>query len=365
MSRTPDLVTVVLPVRNEEGSITACLESVLAQDYPHLQVVVVDGESTDGTVARIEELSRQDPRIELLTDVRRSIPGALNTGLAAARGRWLVRVDGHSTIPAGYVSRAVGRLRDSGWAAVGGRKDGTGRTPQGRAIAAAMASKFGVGNSLYHHGSTEGPVDHIPFGVYPVALLRQVGGWDERLTANEDFELDYRLRLAGHQLLFDPRLRIDWESRQSVRELLRQYHRYGRGKADVAVLHPESLGPRHLLPPAFVAYLAVSAMIAVRRPGRAALLVSPYVGALALASVRTARGLAPDERQHVPLAFAAMHIGWGTGFWAGLPGARRIRRAPGPRPIPSAPIPSASIPSATSPAAPESIAFTPVTPAVG
>lgn len=330
VSPTLELVTVVLPVRNEERSITACLESVLAQDYPNLQVVVVDGESTDATVARVEALIRRDPRVELVTDGRRSIPAALNTGLAAARGRWLVRVDGHSTIPPGYVSRAVGRLRNSGWAAVGGRKDGIGRTSQGRAVAAAMASKFGVGNSVYHHGIAEGPVDHIPFGVYPVALLRSVGGWDERLAANEDYELDYRLRLAGHQLLFDPRLRIEWESRQTVRDLLRQYHRYGRGKADVAVLHPESLGPRHLLPPAFVAYLAMSAVVAVRRPGRAALMVSPYVAALALASARTARGLAPGERRHVPLAFAAMHLGWGAGFWAGLPRARRITHAPGP-----------------------------------
>ena len=112
-----------------------------------------------------------------------------------------------------------------------------------------------------------------------------------------------------------------------MRALLSQYHRYGRGKADVAVLHPESLSPRHLVPPAFVAYLAGAGLLSTLRPRTAAALVSPYVAAVAAASVSTARGLDPDARRHVPLAYLAMHLGWGSGFLARLPRAVAAFRA--------------------------------------
>jgi cellulose synthase/poly-beta-1,6-N-acetylglucosamine synthase-like glycosyltransferase len=319
MGQPADLVTVLIPARNEAGTIARCLESVLAQDYTHLQVVVVDGESTDGTRDVVQDVIARDHRVEMVSDGRRSIPAALNTGLAHARGRWLVRVDGHSTIPPDYVGLAVHRLREGRWAGVGGRKDGVGRTAAGRAIAAALGSRFGVGGSTYHHGRWERAVDHVPFGAYPVDLLREMGGWDERLSANEDFELDFRLGLAGRELLFDPALRIDWDCRQSVGDLWKQYHRYGRGKADVAVLHPASLKPRHVLPPALVGYLGLAAVVATGRPGTAARMVLPYAGVLAVATVLTGRRLRPGERRYVAPALAAMHVGWGSGFLAELP----------------------------------------------
>ena len=324
--REEELVTVLVPARNEERSIVGCLESILGQDYGNLQVVVVDGVSTDATAELVQGLQARDSRVELVSVERRSIPASLNAGLVAARGTWLVRVDAHSTVPSHYVGRAVVRLREGSWGGVGGRKDGVGRTSAGRAIAAAMASRFGVGNSLYHHGTAETEVDHVPFGAYPVELVRRVGGWDERLSANEDFEFDYRLRQAGQRLLFDPALTITWESRQSVKDLLRQYYRYGRGKADVAVLHPESLRPRHMIPPAFVAYAAGAALVAATRPRRAAMMMFPYAAALTAASAITARQLDdPRARVHVPLAFLAMHVGWGSGFLSRAPGAVLLR----------------------------------------
>ena len=115
---------------------------------------------------------------------------------------------------------------------------------------------------------------------------------------------------------------ITWQSRQSVPDLWRQYLRYGRGKADVAVLHPGSLQARHLAAPVLVAWLAAATAVAVRRPGVAVAMVSPYVASVAAASAVTARRL--DDREdamHLPAAFVAMHVGWGVGFWLGAPGA--------------------------------------------
>lgn len=322
------LVTVLVPARNEEQSIKACLDSILAQTYSALQVVVVDGMSDDRTEAVVREIAERDPRVELVVDEKGTIPSALNVGLAAARGTWLVRVDAHSRVPDAYVERAVSRLRQGGWGGVGGRKDGRGDCAAGRAIAAAMQSRFGVGNSTYHHGTVERLVDHVPFGAYPVSVARSVGGWDERLRANEDYEFDYRVRQSGRSLLFDPALVIDWQSRQSVPDLARQYYRYGRGKVDVAALHPRSMRVRHALPPAFAVYLAAAGLVATRRPRTAAIMLAPYAAALAVASTNTARRLETrEERLDVPLAFLAMHVCWGVGFWAEARNALRLRRA--------------------------------------
>jgi succinoglycan biosynthesis protein ExoA len=314
---TPELVSVIVPARNEERSIGATLESLRAQEYTNLQIIVVDGGSTDDTVGIVEKHVAEDPRIELLHNPRQIIPAALNLALAAARGRWLVRMDAHSTVDPTYVGAAVARLREGRWGGVGGRKDGVGSTPAGRAIAAALGSRFGVGGSLYHHGVTEQEVDHVPFGAYRTGLVRDLGGWDERLVANEDFEFDHRLRSTGAVLLFDPRLRIAWQSKQSLRDLYAQYVRYGRGKLDVARLHPGSLRPRHLLPPLLVPYLGLAGVVAARRPKTALAMISPYAAALAVASVRTARTLDdPGARVRVPTAFLAMHVGWGLGVWS-------------------------------------------------
>ncbi|NIZ92026.1 glycosyltransferase family 2 protein [Kineococcus rubinsiae] len=314
-----DLVTVVIPAKDEEAAIGACLRSVLAQDWPHLQVLVVDGASSDSTVAVVTALAARDPRVELLVNPRGIIPASLNLAVRHARGRWLVRIDAHASVPPDYVRTAVAHLSTGRWGGVGGRKDGIGGGPSGDAIAAAMASRFGVGGSTYHHGTVAQSVEHIPFGAYPLSVVRELGGWDEDLRVNQDFEFDYRVRSAGHQLLFDPALVIKWENRQTVAALFQQYRRYGRGKVKVASKHPRSLRPRHLAAPALVLLLATAAAAGTVRPRVGLGLAAPYGLALAVATARTAPQVSgAGQRARLVAAFAAMHVGWGLGFYQGL-----------------------------------------------
>lgn len=332
MSDKP-LVTVVVPARNEEGFIAECLHSIVTQTYANLDIVVIDAMSTDRTVEIVENIAVTDQRVRIVENVKRSTPDGLNVGLAAARGELLVRVDAHATVPPDYVERAVHHLSTGEWGGVGGRKDGIGLTPAGRAIAAAMASRFGVGGSTYHHGKELQPVEHIPFGAYPTDVAREIGGWDVRLPVNQDFEFDWRIRASGRRLLFDPAMRIDWICRQRVLDLWRQYVRYGRGKVRVAVMHPDSLSLRHLMPPLFVLWLIGVAILAPFRPLLGLGLVAPYLAFVAVGCIGAARGLGLRECLHLPGAFVAMHIGWGYGFWrgvfalAGKDGIKRLRNA--------------------------------------
>jgi cellulose synthase/poly-beta-1,6-N-acetylglucosamine synthase-like glycosyltransferase len=314
-----ELVTVVIPARNEEGAIAASLRSVLAQDWPSLQVIVVDGASTDSTARLVAAMAHQDRRVEVMGNPVGIIPVSLNLALAQARGAWFVRVDAHAEIPPWYVRTVVGHLGSGLWGGVGGRKNAIGTTPAGRAVAAAMSSKFGVGNSTYHYGNRVQPVEHIPFGAYPTELIRRLGGWDEDLVVNQDFEFDFRLRQAGYQLLFDPDLTIDWQCQQSIPDLYRQYRRYGKGKARVARLHLRSIRLRHLAAPALTASWVAAGLLALKRPGSALISLLPYSGAVIAASALAAPPLVSwRERQWLPAAFVAMHAGWGIGFWEGV-----------------------------------------------
>ena len=323
------LVTVVIPARNEREAIGPCLESILAQDHTNLQVIVVDGASTDDTAAVVEGYARTDPRVELLVNPEGLIPISLNLALERARGPWWVRVDAHAAVPADYVRRTVEHLATGRYGGVGGRKDGIGRTPAGRAIAAVMGSRFGVGGSRYHFGTEVAEVEHVPFGAYPVSVLKELGGWDPAFRVAQDFEFDYRLRRAGHTILFDPAIRIDWECRQSVGALYRQYHRYAGGRVNVLAKHPRSISARHLAPTGLVVELGLAlALLLAGRPGRALAVALPYLGVLAAAQVVTGRRVDPEARRYVVPALLAMHVGYGLGVWRAV-GRRLIAAARG------------------------------------
>jgi glycosyltransferase involved in cell wall biosynthesis len=311
-------VSVVIPTLNESAHIEACLRSVLAQEVPGgLEVLVVDGLSSDGTGELAEQLGARVIRNE-----NRGIPGALNLGLAEAQGEIVVRFDGHAEMPPGYVQACVRALEEEEAAAsVGGWREARGAGPWGRALSAALASPFGVGHPLIWRRPRDPArreVEHVPLGCFRVETLRAVGGWREDLLSNEDFELDHRLRAAGGRVVFDPEIWSIYRPRESLGAIARQYWRYGNWKARVLVDSPRSLRPRQLAPPALLATAALSVLpTPLRRPARAAL--GAYGGVLAAIAARSQAGW-----RTAPV-LAAMHGAWGCGLVAGL--ARELRRS--------------------------------------
>ena len=321
--RTPT-VSVLMPVRNEERSVEGAIRSVLAQTLQDLEILVIDGQSDDTTVLAVSELARTDPRVRLLDNPHRTIPHALNIGLRAARGRYVARVDAHASVSGDYLDRGVAELdADSDVASIGGRRIGVGDTPTARSIAAALSSPFGVGNSVNHYGGQAQDTDHASFAVSRADVLRSIGGWDENLLVNEDVDLDHRIGLAGFRIRYDPQMEIYWHVRRTVRDLARQYRRYGRGKAAMVRKNGRSaVRVRHLAAPGLVVWLGGAALVAASgHPWIAAGLVAPYGAGLAGATVVTLRkGYGQDELRPGALvgAFAAMHLGWGLGFLEGL-----------------------------------------------
>lgn len=309
-----------MPVRNEAAWIARSLGAVLSQDYPadRLEILVADGASDDGTRAIIASLPGAD-RVRVLANPRRTQSAGLNIAIAAARGDLIVRVDGHAVIASDYVRRCARALRETHAQCVGGAMAPAAMTPAGAAIAHVMTSRFGV-PSAFRVGRRAGPTDSVYLGAWPREVFARIGLFDEKLAANEDYELNYRLRASGGTVYLSPDIRSTYFGRQSLRELGSQYFTYGRGKASVLRKHPASLRPRQLVAPAFVAFVALGALAApFSMPARVLWLgVLALYGALATAAaipLLSRRG--PSGVARAVAAFVVLHVCWGAGFWRG------------------------------------------------
>ncbi len=316
-------VTVIMPVRNEAAYIERSLGAVLAQDYPadRLEVLVVDGLSTDGTRQIVSQMA-QPPRVRLLDNPAGIVPPGMNIGIGQARGEIIVRVDGHCEIAPDYVRRCVAHLQ-AGYDgqpidAVGGPIETIGETGEAQAIALAMSSWFGVGGSAFRTIDDRALlVETVAFPAYRRRTLQQLGPFDEELVRNQDDEYNYRLLKHGGRILLSPDIRSLYYSRGNMRSLWRQYYQYGYWKVRVMQKHPRQMRARQFVPPAFVAGLFGSAALGVVwRPfrGLLGLVLALYLAANVVASLSVSRVHAP----RLLLIHPILHLSYGLGFLAGL-----------------------------------------------
>lgn len=315
-----------MPVLNEQEHLEAAVQSVLAQNYPgSLDICLALGPSTDGTDEIAQRLVASDSRVRTVANPTGGRSSGLNSAIRSTQGSVVVRVDAHSSLPTGYISRAVETLLRTSAANVGGVQRAVGHSEFEKAVAVALASPFGMGGARYRTGGSEGPVDTVFLGVFDRAAIEAVGLFDESVVGNEDYELNIRLRQSGRVVWFDPALVVDYVPRSSFRAVRRQFFQYGAWKRRVVQLHPNSVQPRQVAPPivlmSIVAALIVSPWmpIALLAPGA-------YVAGVIVLSV----GLGRSPRRIATLAavFPTMHMAWALGF---LVGERRTTRTAPPR----------------------------------
>ncbi len=245
-------VTVVIPTRDEEKDIVPCLEAVAAQSVPlaDLQVVVVDGGSRDATASRAENaLDRLGLAGVVVGNPHATTPSNLNLGLEVADGEVLCRVDARSRIPPSYVETCVEILdTHSDIAVVGGAQVAEARPGAGligRAIARGLRNPYATGLARYRRRSASGATDTVYLGSFRTDQLREEGGWDERFSTNQDFELNQRMRATG-TIWFDEDLQVVYVPRDRLTDLAHQYRRFGRWKGASWLEVERRVGARHL-----------------------------------------------------------------------------------------------------------------------
>jgi len=317
------LVSVVMPVRNEAGYLPQAMAALQAQDYPRdrLEILVVDGGSTDRTRSLVEELARSDPRIRLLSGEGVNCPAAMNVGTRAARGEFVAKVDGHGYVGPGYFSTAVRHLQaNPRLGCVGGVVDPIASDQAAECLAAARFSRFGVGGGLYgtKHASPH-LTSTVQCGVYRKAVLQEAGGFDESLQFGEDEELNWRLQRAGQIILLDPEIRFHYYPRATPRQLFRQYYAYGKARVRVLRKDPSFLRLRHLVPAAMVAATAAGAVIGLLAGSVPLAVAVPvlYLGFVAAGAAKIAQARRLRAPHLVAMGLICLHWGYGLGMCTG------------------------------------------------
>ncbi len=323
MNRDP-LVSVILPVRNEERYIRGAIQSVADQTYPasRLEIIVVDGRSTDRTRWMVSEFLNKYPNVHLLDNPGKIVPTGLNLAMKKARGEIVIRVDGHCRIAHDYVQKCVNYLKNNRVDGVGGSIATIGVTRSGKAIAAAISSRFGVGNSAFRTKTGETlAVDTIPFPAYTRRAMERIGPYDEGMLCNEDDEYNYRLREHGGILHLAADIHSIYYARNTLKELWFQYYRYGFWKVRIFQKHPSQIQIRQLVPPIFVSVLLMATLAFLISPFGKYILPSICVSYLLAnlgETLTQIRKKAASYAYILPVVYIVLHFSYGLGFLLGL-----------------------------------------------
>ena len=336
LSQPAEFVSVVIPCYNEERFISKALQQLAGQyDPDRYEIIVVDGLSIDDTRSLIEQFKsdNSDLAVRLLDNPARNIPTALNLGVAAARGNIIARMDAHAVPSVGYIRRCVEVLRETDAAIVGMpcRVQPGANTLMARAIAGAVSHPFGIGDAKYRlgvGGPLQEPVDTVAFACFRKSLWIDLGGFNEALLANEDYDFNYRARRSGGQVILDKSGHCDYFARTTLKALGKQYLRYGGWKAEMIRLQPRSIRLRHLVAPLFVISLAVLLLAGLVWPFSWWLLlaeVSVYLALALAAGWQVTKKVGGGLRliPLLPVVFVTIHLAWGSGFLFGVVSRRK------------------------------------------
>ncbi len=310
-------VLAVIPCLNEAAHLEAVVRGLLSEsDALDLLVVIADGGSTDGSAAIAKRLAESHPNVEYLHNAKKIQSAALN-GAASQFGQgrdFLIRLDAHCRYPDKYCQRLLAAQKSTGAASVVVSMVAEGGACFQRAAAAAQNSLLGSGGSAHRTAGDGRFIDHGHHALMVLPAFVAVGGYDERFTHNEDAELDVRLIKKRYAIWLMAGSPVAYYPRSSPWLLLKQYLRFGAGRARTVRKHRLHLKVRQSLP------LAVAPSVALLPLG----LVHPLAAApCALWAVLSLTyGAALGIRSHGLCAgmsgFAAMimHFGWSFGFLA-------------------------------------------------
>jgi glycosyltransferase involved in cell wall biosynthesis len=306
-------VSVILPVLNEERHLESAVLSILSQDYRGtFEVILAIGPSGDQTQEIAEKLVASDSRVVIVQNPTGRTAAGLNLALNKSNNPVVVRVDGHAQLPQNYISLVVEILNETGAVNVGGVMAAVGKSRFERAVAGAMRSPLGVGASRFHTGGVAGEVDTVYLGAFRRDALLAIGGFDERFTRAQDWELNFRLRENGGMVYFDPRLQVIYRPRPNLRALAKQYFEYGKWRRVVSRRHPGTINYRYLAPPLALIGFTVSVIFGAALHSILFIPASIYLLFLVLASAKIASTL--REAILLVLILPTMHFSWGLGF---------------------------------------------------
>lgn len=318
-------ISVVIPARNAESLLGECVRAVRAQTVPAREVLVVVAEADDATLVAAERL--RDPQLRVLRNPAGDRGSALNIALEKACGDLIAMVDAQALLADNYLEAAERALADPAIGVVGGPMVPRGRGAIGQAMAAALRSPFGVGDSQFHFSGKARDVESVYLGVYRRELFTDVGLYNVALRRTEDDDLNARVRAKGYRIRLDPTIRSVYRCRETLRAIWDQYFGYGYWKVALAAVRPEAMRPRHFAPAAFVIGLSAATALGALGWWAPTLVLSGCWILLALLAALAAPAESTLARLYFPAVALTMHVGYGAGSIAGVLSLGRLRTA--------------------------------------
>jgi lipopolysaccharide/colanic/teichoic acid biosynthesis glycosyltransferase/GT2 family glycosyltransferase len=289
-------VAVVVLCRNEERHIGRCLDSLLANDYdPRLvDLIVVDGMSTDRTREIVTGYARRCGRVRMVDNPKQTIPAGLNVGIRQADAEIVMRIDAHALYPPNYISGLVRALGQYGADNVGGLLEiDQGKTAWQRAVALIWSHPFAAGNAVHRtvpRDSPPRPAGTVFPGCFRRSVFERIGTFNELLVRAEDRELNARLAAAGGKILLDPSVSCTYFPRTAPGSYVRycfingSWVFYARRFTDVRLV-----SPRNLVPLLFVVWHLLAAAGVILWPAALPYLLAPIAAYWVLAAVCAAQ----------------------------------------------------------------------------
>lgn len=249
MKLETERLLIVVPCLNEEAHLPALLRWLI-EENPNSTIVVADGGSADASRAIVEAAARKHSNLSLIDNPFRLQSAGINRAVERFGDghEWLLRIDAHCEYPDDYAAVLLSAASAANATSVVVPMVSRGTHCFQIAAATAQNSVLGTGGSPHRHVGRGRFVDHGHHALMRIDLFREVGGYREDMSHNEDAELDLRLLAAGGSLWLEPGAAIVYYPRGTIAGLWRQYSGYGRGRFRTLVLHMRRPKMRQLLP---------------------------------------------------------------------------------------------------------------------
>jgi GT2 family glycosyltransferase len=317
-------IAVVIPCRNEVANIEECIRAIYASELPEncqLAVNVVDGKSNDGTLEVITGLQAHYPELNVVTNEKQLTPYAFNLGIYATPDADFYQIIGaRQVVSANYLKGALEALQNNPeiWC-VGGAVENVYLNQEGKMIAKAMSTAFGMGLGNFRTLNESGLVDTVGTPMYPAWVFQRIGYFDEELIRNQDDDFNFRVTQAGGKIFYNHAISLKYYVRGSIRQLWKQFMQYGYWKVYVNKKHKAVTTVRQLVPPAFVLFLILLPFLFLVHVVLGLIGLS-FLGIYALLALLVTSRIAEDvsEFNRIFIVFPILHISYGWGYLKGI-----------------------------------------------
>jgi len=309
--------SILIPTLNEEEYIEDCLTSLIAGTSAacSIEILVIDGGSTDRTQSIVNSLSQRHPAIKLIHNPDRIVPAAMNIGVQQATHEYLIWCGAHAIYEPGYIENSLAVHTELECASSGGILTPVGKTRLGKAIALATKSRFGIGATPYRHATSRVSAKSVFGGCFTKATAKKAGGFNEQWVRNQDVEFNHRVRTRVGEIIVDPKIKCHYFCRDSIAGLSRQYVQYGFWRYKTTTVYPETFNFRLLAPVLLVFGLLASLLMLIFGISAAWIIPASYLLVCSLQSIKmclTNRNV--TLLFWLPIIFITIHCTWGFGF---------------------------------------------------